>query len=329
MDCAPRFSIIIPCYKVEKYIRECLDSVLTQKYELWEAICVDDGSPDGTGVILDEYAAKDSRIRVIHQLNGGLSAARNTALDCAVGEWLIYLDSDDLLPDGTLSTYAKAIQIYPMADILRGRKINFKDGDKICVPNTSDQVRVVDLSGRVSDFCTTGYFQQHAFKRSTFGDIRYYGASWCEERPYGARCAIRIRVAVDIDSYTYGFRCRQGSITQTHMTLEQFKGYLQATKDVAKTYRDSERTLDQGVIRGIMLVWTEHQIYFLLTHLKPEERKEAWDYWFDSLDDLGCGLPVTGWFRFVRLVCRFSRSHFLACCFCFLPEWLKSHGFHR
>ena len=96
------FSIIIPCYKVEKYIRECLDSVLAQNILDWEAICVDDGSPDRTGAILDEYATKDSRIEVIHQANGGLSAARNAALKVAKGDWIYYLDSDDLMGPGTL-----------------------------------------------------------------------------------------------------------------------------------------------------------------------------------------------------------------------------------
>ena len=73
------FSIIIPCYKVERYLSECLDSVLAQDYVEWEAICVDDGSPDGSGKLLDQYAVRDSHIKVIHQENRGLSEARNSA----------------------------------------------------------------------------------------------------------------------------------------------------------------------------------------------------------------------------------------------------------
>ena len=81
----PNVSVIIPVYQVEPYLRRCLDSVLGQSYADFEAILVDDGSPDRCGAICDEYAAKDARIRVIHKENGGLSSARNAGLDAAQG----------------------------------------------------------------------------------------------------------------------------------------------------------------------------------------------------------------------------------------------------
>ena len=89
------FSIIIPVYNVAPYLRECLDSVLAQTFTDWEAICIDDGSTDGSGEILDEYAAKDKRFRVIHQKNAGVSAARNSGIDAANGEYVTFLDGDD------------------------------------------------------------------------------------------------------------------------------------------------------------------------------------------------------------------------------------------
>ena len=90
-----KLSVIVPVYNVAPYLRECLDSLLAQTCADWEAVCVDDGSTDGSGAILDEYAANDPRFRVIHQKNAGVSAARNAAIDVAKGEWIAFLDADD------------------------------------------------------------------------------------------------------------------------------------------------------------------------------------------------------------------------------------------
>lgn len=88
-------SIIVPVYKVEKYLPKCIDSILAQTFRDFELILVDDGSPDNCGAICDEYAARDSRIKVIHQENAGVSAARNAGLDIATGTYLGFVDSDD------------------------------------------------------------------------------------------------------------------------------------------------------------------------------------------------------------------------------------------
>ena len=92
-------SVIVPVYRSDR-IRRCIESVLKQSYPVWELILVDDGSTDGAGKICDEYAAEDSRIRVIHQKNRGISAARNTGLDHCRGEVLYFIDDDDYVhPD--------------------------------------------------------------------------------------------------------------------------------------------------------------------------------------------------------------------------------------
>ena len=99
-------SAIIPVYNVEKYLIQCLDSVVRQTYKDLEIILVDDGSADNSGYICDEYASKDNRIKVIHKENGGLSSARNVALDNANGDYIAFVDSDDYL---SLDAFEKAI----------------------------------------------------------------------------------------------------------------------------------------------------------------------------------------------------------------------------
>ena len=97
-----KFSIVVPIYKVENYLRECVDSILGQTFEDYEIILVDDGSPDSCPIICDEYAKKDNRIKVIHQINSGLACARNSGIKAAAGEYLICIDSDDYLKNNTI-----------------------------------------------------------------------------------------------------------------------------------------------------------------------------------------------------------------------------------
>lgn len=105
-----KVSVIIPVYNVEKYLKECVDSVINQSYENMEIILVDDGSTDSSGKICDEYKNIDKRISVIHRKNGGLSAARNTGLDVSNGEYIYFLDSDDYLELSAISDLVSTIE---------------------------------------------------------------------------------------------------------------------------------------------------------------------------------------------------------------------------
>lgn len=102
-------SIIVPIYSVEKYLHKCVDSIINQTYQNLEIILVDDGSPDKCGEICDEYEKKDSRIKVIHKENGGLSDARNAGIDAAKGEYLAFIDSDDYIALNMIETLHNSI----------------------------------------------------------------------------------------------------------------------------------------------------------------------------------------------------------------------------
>ncbi|MFE5211842.1 CDP-glycerol glycerophosphotransferase family protein [Streptomyces sp. NPDC056600] len=115
----PRLSIIVPAHRVQGFLRECLDSVLTQSHQDWELIAVDDHSPDRSGEILDEYAARDPRITVLHLTeNAGLGRARNAALPHATGDHLLFLDSDDTLTPGALQAIADRLDETGDPDVL-------------------------------------------------------------------------------------------------------------------------------------------------------------------------------------------------------------------
>lgn len=101
----PKLSVIVPVYKAEKYLHRCVESILTQTFTDFEILLIDDGSPDRSGEICDEYAKKDSRIKVFHKLNGGASDARNVGLDNAQGEYVCFVDSDDVVDPTSCQTY--------------------------------------------------------------------------------------------------------------------------------------------------------------------------------------------------------------------------------
>ena len=111
-----KISVIVPVYKVEQYIRRCVDSILAQTYMDFELILIDDGSPDNCGAICEEYAEKDSRVRVIHRENGGLSVARNTGIEWVLSnsnsEWITFVDSDDWVHKKYLESLLRAAAEY-------------------------------------------------------------------------------------------------------------------------------------------------------------------------------------------------------------------------
>ena len=114
----PIVSIIVPVYNTEKYLSKCLDSILVQTFTDFECLLVENGSSDSSGVICDDYAVKDSRIKVVHQEGKGVSFARNTALDMASGQWIVFVDSDDWIEPDLLETALKTAQEHP-SDIIQ------------------------------------------------------------------------------------------------------------------------------------------------------------------------------------------------------------------
>ena len=127
MSNTPLISIIVPVYNVEKYLSKCIESILHQTYKNFELILVDDGTPDNSGKICDEYALKDSRIKVFHKANGGVSSARNLGIDKAEGEWVTFVDADDYLLSEFLEGLYTPIKQGENVDFVHGGCVNVKN----------------------------------------------------------------------------------------------------------------------------------------------------------------------------------------------------------
>lgn len=124
----PKISVIVPVYKAERYLSACIDSILAQTFTDFELLLIDDGSPDASGQICDEYVGRDSRIRVFHKENGGVSSARNLGLDKAAGEWVTFVDSDDIIESSFFADLVAPLAKNPELDFIQAGCKNVANG---------------------------------------------------------------------------------------------------------------------------------------------------------------------------------------------------------
>ena len=136
----PEISVIVPVYKVEKYLDRCIESIVNQTYPDFELILVDDGSPDGSPILCDKWAEKDSRVHVIHKKNGGASSARNAGLKIAKGNWIAFADSDDWLDRTALKTLYDLANQYNVPMAIGGMRVVQKYTDASIVMKQNAKV---------------------------------------------------------------------------------------------------------------------------------------------------------------------------------------------
>ncbi|HEZ4118064.1 TPA: glycosyltransferase [Neisseria meningitidis] len=216
------FSIIVPIYNVEKYLRCCVDSVLAENFADYEMILVDDGSPDGCGKICDEYAGKYPHIKVIHQENGGLSDARNAGIRAAKGDYLIFLDSDDYWADTNRSKNARGggilFDLQQLADkkvdlILHPSSFNYRDIPKGADFSDNDFVRHFEtlVEGRyyIANAWTKIVRREIIIKNNLFFPKGYIH----EDFPYSLKLARFVKTFAFYDNPFYQYRVLGNSIS--------------------------------------------------------------------------------------------------------------------
>ena len=223
----PLISAIVPVYKVEKYLGRCVESLLAQTYENIEIILVDDGSPDTCPVMCDEYAKKHEKIRVIHQENKGLSGARNTGIDNAKGEYLAFVDSDDLWSPHFLESLYKALKEND-ADIAQCRW-EYMHGDELKEAYDAD-AKTVCFTGRemlANLYIQTGAYYVVAwnklYKKELFENIRYPEGRIHEDEATTYKLFDLAKKCVFVDNALYGYYVGSGgtSITRNGFNLKK------------------------------------------------------------------------------------------------------------
>ena len=220
----PLLSIIVPVYDVERYLQKCIDSILAQTFTDFELILVDDGSPDNCPALCDAAAAKDARIRVIHQKNGGLSAARNAGLDAARGAWIGFVDSDDYIAPEMYEALYYAVQSTG-ADLALCDYAEVDETGAPC-PQMHASLSGTELTGRELLKKATDSPIQPAwnklYRRAIFTQLRYPEGRLNEDLFLIPEVSLQIQKAVVVPKVLYYYVQRGGSIMNGSKTLRHF-----------------------------------------------------------------------------------------------------------
>ena len=225
----PLISVIVPIYGVESYLQQCVDSIINQTYNNLEIILVDDESPDNCGEMCDEYALRDSRIRVIHKKNGGLSDARNAGLNVAQGEYIVFVDSDDWMElDGIEYMYHLAIE--NSADLVIGGVEKIDDETKQIITTTNNgthELKVFDNKQEaIKEFFLNGCASwARLYKKDVHKGVLFPVDEINEDEAVVLNLIEQCNNIVKTNYVVYKYRYRSQSITSTRWHIKKLAWY--------------------------------------------------------------------------------------------------------
>lgn len=243
-----KVSIVVPCYKVEQYLPELVDSLLAQTLHHIEIILVDDGSPDRTGAICDEYAAKDERVKVIHKPNGGVAAARNDGLDAATGQWIIFCDSDDYLEADALEKLVQAGE-KAEADVVFG-DVNLVFDQQIKPAVFYKNEFVTDDRQLIDKLIAADFYKYYCFDPAEGGAAFGYGGPWNKlvRRQLlldnGIRFEVRVKGIFDDLIYTAYIFGAAKRVAYVHVPVYN---YRQLDSSITHTYKANLLEINQQI----------------------------------------------------------------------------------
>lgn len=255
-------SVLIPIYNVEDYLDRCLTSVLNQTYKNLEVILVDDGSPDNSGALCDGYAEKDSRVKVVHKENGGISDARNAALDAATGKYVTFIDPDDYVKEtyveylyelvkefGTRMSIALHEAVYETGKVLK-----WDTGERILMDSEKCMERI--LYHDALDISVWGKL----YERSLFKNVRYPKGKLFEDAGVTYKLIIQCdKVACGFESQYY-YMIRKGCSIVTSRFHKSKLDMIEMTDQMAQGLREKYPALEDAILR--------RQVYARFTTLR-------------------------------------------------------------
>ena len=272
-------SIIIPVYKTEKYLKRCIESALNQTYQKLEIILVDDGSPDECPRICDEYAQKDNRIKVIHKENGGVSSARNIALDVAKGKYITFLDSDDFFEQEACEIlYKTAIQ--HNADVVTcGMTMRYSNSSTDVYHENKIYKNNACLYAYLADEIRPEVWAK-LFKRTLFDGIRFdKNISYGEDMLLNFKVISKSKYIVNIKDCLYNYEQQnESAATTSYITEARIMSY-RITKHILEQSKKSNELIDIATWRHV------RGLFAILTRIILGEENKLFDRYFDEIVD--------------------------------------------
>ena len=309
-------SVVIPVYNVEKYLPQCLESVIKQSYKNLEILVVDDGSADDSGSICDTYAKKDERITVFHTENNGLSAARNYALDRATGDYIAFLDSDDWLePDAysvllkeVMNTGADIVHFRFYQEFVNSTRESFGSGNRFIVEGDSI-LRALLLGKKVSDDVWDKFY-----KASLFKTVRYPEGRIFEDKATTYQLVKQAERLVYLPEFLIHYRNRNNSLSNIHSMkslVDYWLAYRERFETLGAVSQEYYQIALAEAVGAISRMWRWY------AGCSKEEKRQA-QKWLDEMQqfikEYGSGIihnPVYS--KHVRLTCLYARYRNSVC----------------
>ncbi|GHU54485.1 hypothetical protein AGMMS49975_14960 [Clostridia bacterium] len=264
---ADLISVIVPVYNVEKYLRECIESIINQTYRQLEILLIDDGSKDASGLICDEYAEKDARIKVVHQQNGGVAAARNKGLDLAKGQYIMCVDSDDYVAPNIAERLYNAVIKDDCDMSVCNLEYVFEEGYNPTFMSKAPFALegVFDASDVYRCYCDKMPFAAAVvfvklYHRKIFDNLRFRLNCLFEDTFILPSMYSRCKKITCVQEKLYYYRMRPGSITHGKMPSSLYMNLFDSCQNkiaapYAQGYRDFSCKIDCRVLEGVIDSW--------------------------------------------------------------------------
>ena len=309
-----KISVVIPMYKVEKYLKKCIESVLKQTYTNLEIILVDDGSPDKCGEICEEYKKKDSRIKVIHKENGGLSDARNKGIDVATGKYVTFIDSDDFIEENYIEFLYNLIQKYNADISIGSHKVIYNNRiiDKSTYKEFSENSEKILEKILYDDGVDLSAWGK-LYKIKLFDEIRFPKGRLYEDSATTYKLIHLANVIAVSSRPIYNYVMRNNSISQGDFNLKKMElitSTNEMTDFIKKEYPDLEMACNRRMMWAYLSTLSqlakskkrnkevEKQ---LLYYIKKNRNKVLKDKKISNRDKFGIYVSMFG-FKFYRFI---------------------------